>query len=378
MATLSSERLATLDRLFKESNTSGDGTMNAEEFQKMFFKIFKQELDEEEVDMMIDEWDANRTGELDYDEFLGMISRLVKLYESDWDLLLTFKALTGELMPRQFTIDQIRTAVDRVGLDTSKISVEEMVWVASACNRDCVETLTLLDVLTEVMVMMDPIMDESSDPKLPLPPMGHMCKDLGHDVQMATVVSVKSKKKPRGGHQTAPPAVVPDEKSCKVKAYRLIEEPQSSSAALLYTIMMTGLVLVSTVCLVLETIEDVKKGVGKDGWMAIELVLTIIFCAEYVVRYFACDALGPCNTWNFVSNPVNVCDLVACLPFFVEAALGGDDASEFRMLRMARLSRLARLSKTAYSKFGKLAGPIGIVLCVIFGAFYKERPDTKK
>jgi hypothetical protein len=111
---------------------------------------------------------------------------------------------------------------------------------------------------------------------------------------------------------------------------------------------------------------------------------------EYVLRLFASTALNACETvpqeykqtrCQFARKPSNVCDFVAITPFFLDMLLGSEDSEMglfrgarlikltrfVRFLRLARLLRLQRLvSRSA------LAGPVAVVLTVIWGIYLKE------
>ena len=119
---------------------------------------------------------------------------------------------------------------------------------------------------------------------------------------------------------------------------------------------MIALIVVSTVCFVLESEADVETGIlyhesgtSLDALQMVELVSVIIFTTEYVLR-FCCCPCGGCGAIWFVLDPCNIIDLLAILPFWLSLALGGGSGLSF--IRVIRLVRIFRVFKTSKYSFG--------------------------
>ena len=84
-----------LQQVFKSHLSSGKTAMGKKEFTTLFGETFGQKLTVEEVDRLLDEWDENRSGEIDEHEFIGLVSRLVSMHRVDWLLYCAFKEITG-------------------------------------------------------------------------------------------------------------------------------------------------------------------------------------------------------------------------------------------------------------------------------------------
>jgi len=107
------------------------------------------------------------------------------------------------------------------------------------------------------------------------------------------------------------------------------------------------------------------------------LVVTILFTFEFIVRILTVK-----NRCSYATRPMNVVDLLAVLPYYVEKVLHQMPSTSLRVLRIIRLARLGRL-RTLFSVYVDVivrairyavdeAGPMMLLMLVaeviLFGA----------
>ena len=57
----------------------------------------------------------------------------------------------------------------------------------------------------------------------------------------------------------------------------------------------------------------------KKIWKVVDCLFTTVFLSEYVVRFAVAEALeNNAMRLQFVFTPLNMCDVVSCIPFLVE------------------------------------------------------------
>ena len=74
--TLNSEQLAEMQEVFDLFDKDGDGTINTHEF-KVLFRCFGIKLNDEQILGLINEYDADGSGEIDFNEFCEMMSKVI-------------------------------------------------------------------------------------------------------------------------------------------------------------------------------------------------------------------------------------------------------------------------------------------------------------
>jgi uncharacterized membrane protein (DUF485 family) len=90
-----------------------------------------------------------------------------------------------------------------------------------------------------------------------------------------------------------------------------------------------------------------------EYFLPIEAVCILIFTVDYAVRVLTVHAgsetvyKGLVCTWEYFKRPVNLVDLVAILPFYLQLGFGGDSdfIKGFRVLRLVRVLRIFKLAR---------------------------------
>lgn len=138
--------------------------------------------------------------------------------------------------------------------------------------------------------------------------------------------------------------------------YLFLEEPESSTGARVISHMILYTIVISIASFVLETLPDLKDF---RLWKIIEPVTTIIFTLEYIGRLLVCDAF-PLESelhrtkCEFIRSPMNILDLLAILPFYLEVAAQElmKSVRPLRVLRAVRLIRCFRIFKLSKYSLG--------------------------
>lgn len=159
------------------------------------------------------------------------------------------------------------------------------------------------------------------------------------------------------------------EKKVQKFIWKLFEVPDSSKAARVLALLSVLVIVASIVVLCIETLpeftvlsndtipandtdkqQQIKEHNAyaqsvKSVFALLEIVFISWFTFEYLVRLFASP-----EKWLFVRSFLNVIDLLAILPFYVELALKNTDSQNFslaflRILRLVRVFRIFKLSR---------------------------------
>jgi len=160
---------------------------------------------------------------------------------------------------------------------------------------------------------------------------------------------------PGGGPSVLAGTLPPRSRYEQVRAAsrELLDEPESSRAASLVSVVLTVCIILSTTTSIIETIPEVAtkfEGVFSE----LEVVFTLIFSAEILARMWIADSCV-----SYICNMSNVIDLVVTLPWYVEqfysmvASSARNSHSNLgtlrtlRLVRMVRLLRVLRIAKAA-------------------------------
>ena len=126
----------------------------------------------------------------------------------------------------------------------------------------------------------------------------------------------------------------------RFKVYLVLEEPKSSWFALLVNFFLSCCILGSTLTFAIETIPSQEQ--REIIWWDFEIFFVSVFICEYLLRLWARRV----SFVTFVTRPMNVIDLLAVLPFFLEVTIlytGG--YLDMRFLRSVRLLRLFKFGR---------------------------------
>ncbi|VDC00956.1 unnamed protein product [Peniophora sp. CBMAI 1063] len=126
----------------------------------------------------------------------------------------------------------------------------------------------------------------------------------------------------------------------KRELYALLEHPTSSPAAFVVHIFSTGLILLSALVTILETVPQFHE-ISSGTWFGLETSLVALFTIEYIARCVAWS-LSWRTLAQWVGSFFGIIDLLAIVPYYVEIALHQDTSSLFRfsILRTFRLLRV--------------------------------------
>jgi len=121
--------------------------------------------------------------------------------------------------------------------------------------------------------------------------------------------------------------------------YYLFHDENYNKSSLFVLMFIIALIILSTIFYILETVpafSETKK--QRDFWERSELIVTLLFTIEYLMRIITVR-----NRCRYIIKPMNVVDLLAVLPYYVEKVLPQLPSTSLRVLRIIRLARLGRL-----------------------------------
>ncbi|CDW58522.1 potassium voltage gated channel protein Shab [Trichuris trichiura] len=145
----------------------------------------------------------------------------------------------------------------------------------------------------------------------------------------------------------------------RMKAWNLLEKPQSSNAARVIAFISMAFICLAALALTLNTIPGIyhydpitNESIDNPYIYYVEVVCIAWFTFEYTARFWAAP-----NKLKFVKRPLNVIDVLAIMPFYVSLLFNEShmmstehihDARRvvqvFRIMRVLRILKLARHS----------------------------------
>jgi hypothetical protein len=127
------------------------------------------------------------------------------------------------------------------------------------------------------------------------------------------------------------------------KVFLLLNVPSSSHGAKHISELIIAAIVVSTTTFIVSSMSSLKGDVWYQ-WIdsRCELTVIAIFTAEYVLRFAVHEGS---SLLAFVCSPMNLIDLLAVAPFYLELLISASGGGVLRVLRVVRLLRLFRHSK---------------------------------
>jgi len=126
--------------------------------------------------------------------------------------------------------------------------------------------------------------------------------------------------------------------TCREYVDKTFNDPTFSPLASLISNVVLVAILVSTVSFVVGTEPALE---GSPFLDQLEIVVVMIFSVEYVTRFLVTFE----SRYSFVLTPLNMIDLLAILPWYVEKVAGAGGGEVLRVLRVLRVVRIFRVFK---------------------------------
>ena len=135
------------------------------------------------------------------------------------------------------------------------------------------------------------------------------------------------------------------------RIFVMLDEPDSGLAARVISSAIMVMIFASSASFVMESTETVRSNPElRSNLRLLENVCIIAFTVEYVVRVACCThRLSPDpGFFAYVRKPMNLVDLFAIAPFYIELLLDGHlSLGVLRMLRMTRIFRVLKIGSFA-------------------------------
>lgn len=133
-------------------------------------------------------------------------------------------------------------------------------------------------------------------------------------------------------------------KGCRRHLWNLLEDPASSVAARIISIVTLLVVCIAIGAQVVSTLYDRNFDKSAAEYDTIEQVCVVYFTVEYILRFIACA-----KPKRFMMSLENVIDLLACVPFYATIGVTnkGPDFAVVKVFRLIRVFRVLKLGKHA-------------------------------
>jgi hypothetical protein len=151
--------------------------------------------------------------------------------------------------------------------------------------------------------------------------------------------------------------------SSELALFLIFDDPSSCRLAQITSIVIIATIALSVATFVMETHPDFRSWesgrpgtgveVAPDSFGSIETFSIALFSMEYLIRFLLVGFTPPKKiAWyvklkNFSISPMNLIDLLAIIPFYIELGADGEGkgGSAFGVLRVLRVARVFRIFK---------------------------------
>lgn len=183
---------------------------------------------------------------------------------------------------------------------------------------------------------------------------------------------IGGKGRPPDGWRRLPFLPGPSYGGLRERCFVLFDDASQSLCGKIIDILVLLAIAVSTVSFVMESMPDFRHRPKKcaelraaglrltkeacepkpdDIFYVIEAVCIAVFTIEYLTRVVTVHATatsqetGWKRTLQYLRQPMNIIDLLAIIPFYVDLMLSGSEVGAFAILRLFRILRLFKLAK---------------------------------
>ncbi len=130
----------------------------------------------------------------------------------------------------------------------------------------------------------------------------------------------------------------------KEQVWILMDSPSSSRAAQLIASVVMATIILSCVAMVVQTLPEYIQS-RSPAWSALEYFCISVFSLELALRLWACP-----SKLHFLRQPLNLVDILAVTPVFLELALASSSTSTsgsaiIRVIRLLRIFRVFKITR---------------------------------
>jgi potassium voltage-gated channel Shaker-related subfamily A protein len=125
----------------------------------------------------------------------------------------------------------------------------------------------------------------------------------------------------------------------KKQVWILMSDPNSSRAAQLIATVVMLVIILSCVAMVVQTLPEYVNS-KSPAWSSLEYFCTSVFILELGLRLWSSP-----DKLSFLRQPLNIVDILAILPVFLELMISSNSSSGSAIIRIVRLVRIFRVFK---------------------------------
>eukprot|EP00949_MAST-11_sp_MAST-11-sp1_P004246 g4246.t1 len=125
----------------------------------------------------------------------------------------------------------------------------------------------------------------------------------------------------------------------RYKMHLLMDQPSTSLAAWLVSMLIMLLIIISVAAFCLESVRSIQTNYSQLFFI-IEAGCSWAFTMEYILRLW-----GSPSRKKFFFNFLNAVDFIAILPYYIELISGSAGGSFLRVIRLLRIARVFKFSR---------------------------------